>query len=293
MNITPLVAESLGTRSMATFVETKSCSILLDPGASIAKIRYSLGPHDIEKWCLQKHLERIALYARVSDLIVITHYHQDHFIQNNPQIYKDKILLLKNPNQDINAKQRSVAFEFIRSIEGYPKEIHYIDGRMWQYRNIFFSFSPAFPHGIQQNDETIIMVSIREENDVFVFSSDTQGIVHEEVFGFIKIARPTYLYLDGPLTYLHGNPSLKRALEDTQIALKEILHFKEIQHIIVDHHLLRDKEWQTFIGSVKSIATTQGIPVQTVAEYRGDIINQLEARRKFLYQDELLNEKSL
>ncbi len=293
MNITPLAAESLGTRSMATFVETRSSAVLIDPGASLARIRYSLGPHDIEKWCLQKHLERIALYARISDIIIITHYHDDHFFQNNPNIYKNKILLLKNPNQDMNAKQRSIAFEFIRSIEGYPKEVHYIDGRMWQYRNLFFSFSPPFPHGIQQNDEAIIMVSIRDDEHVFVFSSDTQGIVHQEVFGFIKHARPTYLYLDGPLTYLQGNPAIKRALEDTQIAIKEILHYKEIQYIIVDHHLLRDKEWQTFLGPIRSMSNTLGIPVQTVAEYRGDIINQLEARRKFLYQDELPNEKSL
>lgn len=293
MNITPLAADSLGTRSMATFIEAKSCAILIDPGASLARIRYSLGPHEIEKWCLQKHLERILLYARASDLIIITHYHQDHFIQNHPEIYKDKILLIKNPNQDINSKQRSVAFEFIRSIEGYPKEIHYIDGRMWQYRNIFFNFSPPMPHGIQQNEESIIMVAIRENDDVFIFSSDTQGIVNKEVFGFIKIARPTYLYLDGPLTYLQGNPALRRALEDTQIALKDILHFKEIKHVIVDHHLLRDKEWQTFIGPIRSMGVTQGIPIQTAAEYRGDIINQLEARRKFLYQDELLNEKSI
>ena len=58
MKITPLAADSMGTRSMATFVETGDCRILIDPGAELGPMRYGLAPHPLELYCLDKHLER-------------------------------------------------------------------------------------------------------------------------------------------------------------------------------------------------------------------------------------------
>ncbi len=43
MNITPIAADSLGTRSMATFVETGDCGIFIDPAVSLAPRRYGGG----------------------------------------------------------------------------------------------------------------------------------------------------------------------------------------------------------------------------------------------------------
>ena len=44
MNITPLAADSLGARSMATLVATPDVTILLDPSVRLGPYRYDLPP---------------------------------------------------------------------------------------------------------------------------------------------------------------------------------------------------------------------------------------------------------
>src|SRR5436853_585901 len=44
MRVIPLAAESLGVRSMATYVEAGDLGILIDPGATLAPTRWGLPP---------------------------------------------------------------------------------------------------------------------------------------------------------------------------------------------------------------------------------------------------------
>src|SRR4030095_12254168 len=44
MKVIPLAAESLGVRSMATYVEVGGTGILIDPGATLAPARFGLPP---------------------------------------------------------------------------------------------------------------------------------------------------------------------------------------------------------------------------------------------------------
>ena len=48
MKIIPIASDSIGIRSMATYVETKHCKILIDPSAAIGQKRYGLKPHKKE-----------------------------------------------------------------------------------------------------------------------------------------------------------------------------------------------------------------------------------------------------
>jgi len=48
MKITPLAADSLGARSMATIVETPDVSVLIDPSVRLGPFRYDLRPHPTE-----------------------------------------------------------------------------------------------------------------------------------------------------------------------------------------------------------------------------------------------------
>jgi len=48
MIVTPLAAESLGVRSMATYVECGETRVLIDPGATLAPNRFNLGPGEAE-----------------------------------------------------------------------------------------------------------------------------------------------------------------------------------------------------------------------------------------------------
>ena len=58
IEITPLAAESLGTRSLCTHVVTPDVSILFDPSVALAK-RYNLEPHPTEYLALRNSLGTI------------------------------------------------------------------------------------------------------------------------------------------------------------------------------------------------------------------------------------------
>ena len=49
VRVIPLAAESLGVRSMATYVEVGGLGILIDPGATLAPTRWGLPPAE-EEW---------------------------------------------------------------------------------------------------------------------------------------------------------------------------------------------------------------------------------------------------
>ena len=63
MNVKPLASESLGVRSMATYVETKDCKILIDPSAALGPKRYGLSPHQKERIVLSKTKESACRWA--------------------------------------------------------------------------------------------------------------------------------------------------------------------------------------------------------------------------------------
>src|SRR5438477_376617 len=63
MKVLPLAAESLGVRSMATYVEVADLGILIDPGATLAPTRWGLPPAEPEWEALRRANDRISAYA--------------------------------------------------------------------------------------------------------------------------------------------------------------------------------------------------------------------------------------
>lgn len=287
MKITPLIAESMGTRSMATFIETKDLRLLIDPGAVLGKLRFGLPPHPLEKWCLKKHLERIHLFSQSANAIVITHYHDDHFIYDSEILYQDKVLFLKNPNQNIEAKEREYAFQFIRRIQGQPKEIRYIDGRTLRIGSTIITFSEPNPHGgtSQSDNGYIIQLCVQEEEDRFLFSSDVYGYDTITSLDFVMKQKPTLLYLDGPITYLRDNESRQNLTKILQ-SLSHLSDIPSLRTIIIDHHATRDLNWRNNLHPFIKQSTDKNKIIQTASEYRGQENNLLEARREQLYKNE-------
>ena len=283
MKITPLVADSMGNRSMATFVETKDCKILIDPGVNVGEFRYGLKPHPLEYWLLERHRERIKLFAQSADIIIITHYHFDHFMPDSPDVYRGKILFLKNPNQKINTSQRNRAFEFLKSTKNLSREVSYVDNRSFSFGNTTIIFSPPFVHGLDEKLGFVIQVVLQEDKETFLYSSDVQGPCRDEPVEFIIGENPQLLYLDGPLTYLQGDTTLMDLLEKTLYKMQTILEKTNVERVIIDHHLLRDIHWKDRIKPLFTFANSKGILIQTAAEYRGEENNLLEARRQELY----------
>jgi len=285
MRIIPLAADSMGNRSMATFVETKDCKVLIDPGVNVGEFRYGLKPHPLEYWLLEKHRERIKLFAQSADIIIITHYHFDHFIPDVPDIYRGKILFLKNPNQKINISQRKRAFEFLRATKALSSEVNYVDDRTFFFGETTIKFSPPFVHGTDEKLGFVIQVVLQDSEESFLYSSDVQGPSRDEPVDFIISQNPRFLYLDGPLTYLQGDIDLMGLLKKTLHKMQTILKNTNVKRVIIDHHLLRDIQWKNRIEPLFTLASSRGILIQTAAEYRGEENNLLEARRQELYKE--------
>src|SRR5262249_60655583 len=64
MRVMPLAADSLGVRSMATYVEAGDLRLLLDPGAALSPNRFGLPPTPEEEEALARALDRIGGHAR-------------------------------------------------------------------------------------------------------------------------------------------------------------------------------------------------------------------------------------
>ena len=98
MKVIPLGAESLGARSMATYVEVAGRGILIDPGATLASSRFGLPPADEEWEALRRTNDRISAYASRAELIFVSHYHEDHF-RSDPASYVGRRVLVKDPRR--------------------------------------------------------------------------------------------------------------------------------------------------------------------------------------------------
>ncbi|RKZ20872.1 hypothetical protein DRQ18_05455, partial [bacterium] len=86
------------------------------------------------------------------------------------------------------------------------------------------------------------------------------------------------LYLDGPPTYLDFKP-IERVKEN----MMKILEIKELETIIIDHHLTRDIEWREKIREFLEEGEKRGIKILTAAAFAGEKEEFLEAWRKRLY----------
>lgn len=281
MNIIPIAADSLGTRSMATYVETKDCSFCIDPAVSLAPLRYGLPPHPVEYKRMNEHWESIKKYAHKADVLIVTHYHYDHHDPNYPEIYEDKSVLIKHPAENINRSQRGRAELFLKQVEGMPEKLEYADGREFSFGKTGIRFSNAVFHGTGSRLGYVVEVCIREGEESFVFTSDVEGPNTKEQTEFIIKEKPNVVYLDGPLSYMLGYrysyESLALAVENMLRILKET----NVEKLIIDHHFLRDLKWRERIAPVFET----GKKVLTAAEFLGIENELLEARRRELFKE--------
>ena len=104
MRVIPLAAESLGVRSMATYVEVADTAILIDPGATLASARFGLPPAEAEWEALRRANDRISAYAARANLVFVSHYHEDHY-RSDPVTYAGRTVLAKEPRRMVGGQQ--------------------------------------------------------------------------------------------------------------------------------------------------------------------------------------------
>ncbi|HDS45088.1 MAG TPA: hypothetical protein ENN68_03160 [Methanomicrobia archaeon] len=283
MTVKPLAFESLGVRSMATFVETDDRAVLIDPGVSLAPSRYGLPPHPIEEQRMAACWDEITAHAAMSDSIIVTHYHYDHHDPYEPDLYEGKAVYLKHPEEQINRSQRGRAAFFLAQLADLPQTIKIADGNEFTHGSTTIKFSPAVFHGTNAKLGYVVEVSIACSGKKLVFTSDVEGPAIAEQAEFILQEKPDMLILDGPMTYMLGfrysQLSLARSIEH----INRIITETAVRDILIEHHFMRDLKYRERIREVYECAARHNVKVMTAAEYLGREIELLEARRKELY----------
>jgi len=281
MKILPVAFDSFGARSMATYLETKDVKIFIDPAVALSPDRYSLPPHKVEIDRHKKLWDDIKKWVALSDVVIITHYHYDHHNPNEPDIFIDKELLIKDPHKFINESQKNRAAFFLNQIEGKTRTLQIADGASFIFGGTKIQFSHPVFHG-QSNRLGYVLMVLVEEDSKFIFSSDIQGPLIEDPVDFILKNEPETLFLDGPSTYLVGSHYKKSDMDCAFNHLKRIINGAMIKNLIIDHHLLRDLNWYNFVDGLKNL--NNHTVIQSAARFRGYQEDLLEAKRKDFYE---------
>jgi predicted metallo-beta-lactamase superfamily hydrolase len=291
MNIIPLAFESMGVRSMATFVETDQ-KILIDPGTSIAPKRFGFPPWKDEFEALHKTRARVQEYAAKADILTISHYHHDHFtpfslgryLDSSPryaqQMYRNKKLFIKHPTENINKNQQKRARDLLKNLKHLgTRDIHYADGNSFKVGDTLFKFSKALPHGADGSRMGfVITTTIEWENQKLMHASDVQGPMGDSARELILNEKPDTLILSGPPIYLEGFILEKKDVVRAQKNLIEIA--RKIPRVVVDHHLLRDLRCFDFIKEIRDESKGE---IMVASELLGEEPYLLEAKRKEFY----------
>jgi hypothetical protein len=265
MKILPLAADSLGVRSMATYVEAGSLSLLIDPGATLAPSRYNLPPADAEWEALRRANDRISAYARRANTVFVSHYHEDHF-RSDPVTYAGRRVIAKDPNRMVQGLQAKRAAALWRAVAPVAR-LESADSTRHKDDGIEIRLSPPLPHGLEGGTlGYLVAMTIVDaaERQRFVFASDVQGPLSPVAAAYLAQEKPSLIYLAGPPSYVEHE--IGAATIDRGIGHLLRLIDRTGCRVIMDHHAVRDLDFETRFaklwdtGRVVTAATYLGLP---------------------------------
>jgi predicted metallo-beta-lactamase superfamily hydrolase len=277
LKIIPLAADSLGVRSMATYVEAGSTGLLIDPGATLAPARYGLPPSQEEWDALKRANDRISAYATRAGYVFVSHYHEDHF-RSDPACYAGRVVLAKDPRRLVAGAQARRA-QALWGVLGGQASLQAADGAGLRTLDLELKVSPPLPHGPEGTPLGYVLaltVADPREGERFVFASDVQGPLSSVAAAWIIQQRPTTLYLSGPPSYVErdlGTAAIDRAIDN----LHRILDATGCR-VLMDHHAVRDPRFATRFERLWETGR-----VITAAAHLGLTAQPLEARRDRLW----------
>ncbi len=283
MEIKPVAFDSMGVRSMATFIDTRDVKVMIDPSVSLAPKRYRLPPHRIEIERMNEKWEEIKKYVLESDVVVITHYHYDHHNPEEVEIFDGKTLLLKHPKENINRSQMGRAAYFLERLKNVDVEIDFCDGKNYSFGNTEIILSKAVYHGSDSRLGYVVEVYVSEK-DSFLFSSDVEGPNNDEQLKFMLDMNAETVIVDGPMTYMLGYRFSQRAFQNSIENLKKLIEKTGIRKLALDHHLTRDLKWREKMAEIFDLGAEMGVTVDSAAKFAGVEEELLEARRAELYK---------
>lgn len=296
LKVAPLAAESLGVRSMCTYVETPDLRILLDAGVSLCPNRYGLPPHPLEFKAIEDARRRIAEAAEKADVVTVSHYHFDHHTpsyedwlcnwtkanETAKQIYQGKTVLMKNPKEWINFSQRRRGWVFQKTGGKYAEKLEVADGKTFIFGKTQIKFSEPVPHGPEDSAlGWVLMATIEFKDERFLFAPDVQGPISTKTLEIIVNEKPQLVMVGGPPSYLAG---FRVSEEQFQLGMHNLEKVAEtVPRTILEHHILRDENWREKAAKIFEKAERVGHRVLTAAEFLGEENAFLEAARKRLF----------
>ncbi len=298
IRVVPLAAESLGVRSMCTYMETPDVKALLDAGVSLAPNRFGLPPHPREYGAMAECREKIAKAAERVDIVTVSHYHFDHHTPSYldwftnwsseevaKQIYGGKTVFIKNYRAMVNFSQRRRGWMFARTGGSHAKKLLAADGKTFTFGDTKLRFSKPVFHGSEHTLlGWLLMVTIERGDERFLFTSDVQGPMYSPTLETILAEKPQVIMVGGPPLYLAGLHVTEANIEQGMRNLEEIV--KRVPVTILEHHILREEGWREQSQSIFETALREGHVVLTAAEFLGRENSLLEFRRKRLFETE-------
>ncbi|MEM4644516.1 MAG: MBL fold metallo-hydrolase [Candidatus Methanomethylicaceae archaeon] len=284
MDVELLAFDSMGVRSMCTFVDAGDLRIIIDPGVSLAPRRFGLPPHRLELERLNELAKVITEKAAISDVIIITHYHYDHHDLGDIiplEIYDKKIVLIKDPKNNINRSQGDFrAPLFLGIIKEKAEKVEVADGKSFQIGKTKIEFSRAVFHGSSSLLGYVVEVMVEADGDRVIHTSDVQGPISDDQMEFLLNKKPRLVIADGPMIYMLGYRYSYENLESSMRNLGRLIE-EGIEELVVDHHFLRDKNYSQYMKGLED--AHPGAKICTAAEYMGKEVELLEAKRVELY----------
>ena len=297
IRFTPVAFESLGVRSMCTFVESPDVKILIDPGVALGP-RFRLLPHPREYEALKDSRERIRKYAKIADILIVSHYHHDHFTPNFTDstwlassareaeaIYRGKTVMVKDARSSINVSQRRRGWIFQSFCRKIECETIIADGRSFEYKDTKVRFSIPLPHGEDSGELGSVLATIVESHsEKFIHASDIQGPMSNSALEFILGEVPSTVIVGGPPTYLSGVKVSAESIRRGMVNMEAIA--RKTPLVIADHHLLRDQDSIRELSAVSAAIKPLDGSIMTAAEYIHERPQLLEANRIMLYNED-------
>jgi uncharacterized protein len=280
MHVEILTAESLGVRGMGCYLTTARRRILIDPGFALGYRRHNRLPHPKQVILAEEARRRVnQLWEQATD-IVLSHFHGDHvpLVDANP--YQLSAHDLVGPKRHVRIWRKHLAHlsphETVR--EASLREVlglAFLAGENQAYGPL--RFSEAVPHGDPGKTDETVMMTLIEEDRRFVHAPDIQ-LLHDPTISLILEWTPDMVLAGGPPLYL-GRLTAKQIERAWQNALRLA---REIDTLILDHHLLRSMEGVAWLDK---LSMRVGRRVLCAADFMRTERMLMEAERDRLYEE--------
>jgi len=281
-------SDSTGVRSMANFFTAENgIKIAIDPGAALAPKRYGLPPHQLEIEELEKRLRLIEEGLEDSNVVLITHYHRDHYPFEDFLIdsLKGKTVVMKHPEVEINYSQKLRGMMFLRELKKRGVVPIVSNGIEMRFGELKIVMDGLMWHGEPKTMlGKVASFYIEDGEDRYYFASDSQGPIDPEGAAKICRRRPSLLYISGPPVYLskEGSSASSAGLKNLEAMIRE----KCFNELIVDHHFAREYGYHSRIEALDDIGRKHGVRVYDVPDFTGVERRPLESMRNILYKEE-------